>query len=244
MLVFVVMSLICGALFALRPQTPHAMLGFTRAINDGGLLANVIRDPRRASEIAAEWRNSTDMEVVYLQSDAPPSMIDLSRLESEQLRWLSDNILPGTIPAVSPDGALIAASLALPASDIPAAQSESIPALYLIDLATSESQLLWVGVAGALSWSPAGDYLAFELVSRVRNDRSIWLYERASGEVYTVTAPGIQEISPAWVRYRGRPFEGALLLGLDTTLLVLLAFTQKKEQSHSTTPVSSSKAES
>jgi hypothetical protein len=227
---FVLILLLNTALFAFRPQTPHSMLSFLRRANQA-LLVSIVKDLQVPAEIAATGQSRREAITDYPWSDAANASLYSLNPQTQQLLPLIENALPGTVPVWSPDGALLAASLALPGSDLPASQSEPIPALYLIDLATGERELLWAGIAGQLGWSPEGDFLAFELVSRVGNDRSIWLYERATGAVYTVTEPGIQETSPAWVRYRGRPFVGALLLALDAALSVILWMTRKNRSS-------------
>jgi Tol biopolymer transport system component len=157
----------------------------------------------------------TMMVYADLESDSP-ALYGLDT-ESGVMRLMLNNPLPGTAPVWSPDGKVMAASLAARTSGL----SEPIPGLYLFDTDTVERTLLWTGVAGQLGWSPSGDKLMFELVARVGNGHTVWTYNRSTGEVTQQSPDGVIEVSPQWVQYRGRPFAWWPMLALDGALLAL-----------------------
>ena len=149
-----------------------------------------------------------------------PDLFSLDPGDGDLTR-IAEYLLPGAPPAWSPDGTTLALSLALPANEAPSAGSEPIPSVYLIEDG-GPPRLLWAGIAGQLGWSPDGTRLAFELISRVSNDRSIWVYDHAEDRLTRTTAPGANEASPDWISFRGRPFAPALLLAVDAALALWL----------------------
>ena len=155
-----------------------------------------------------------------------PDLFSLDPDSGAQTRVV-EYLLPGASPAWSPDGAVLALSLALPANEAPSAGSEPIPSVYLIENG-GRPRLLWAGIAGQLGWSPDGQRLAFELISRVSNDRSIWVYNREQAVLTRTTAPGANEAAPVWIAFPGRPFEPALLLAVDAALALALWLTRPR----------------
>ncbi|GEM_PF-2213605 len=156
---------------------------------------------------------------------------DLFSLDPEtgDMELLLEYLLPGAPPVWSPDGEVLAASLALPPSPEQLVWSEPIPGVYLVRPGgEARPQLLWTGIAGQLSWSPDGDRLVFELISRVGNERSVWIYDMAAATLETVTAPGRDEASPAWLTLRGRTFDAAPLLALQAALVLALWVTRRR----------------
>lgn len=143
--------------------------------------------------------------------------------ETGAMKRLLEYLLPGAPPVWSPDGEVLAASLALPPSREPSARSEPIPAVYLVrPHTTARPQLLWTGVAGQLGWTPRGDRLVFELISRVGNERSVWIYDREAARLEQVTTPGRDEAAPYWLTFHGRAFSIAPLLALEIGLVIAL----------------------
>ncbi len=140
---------------------------------------------------------------------------------SETQPEITGNLLPGAPPVWSPDGSLLALSLAVPGSPSPASVNQPIAGLYTLDRDGNRT-LVWAGIAGQLTWSPDSRLLAFELVSNVSGDRAIWTYEPATGALVNRTRSGAIETNPAWVAYRGRRFAPGVVLLLDTLLVAAL----------------------
>ncbi len=164
------------------------------------------------------------MVVAGRRDTGQPDLFSLD-LDDGHLRRIAEYLLPGASPSWSPDGAVLALSLALPVNDAPSSGSEPIPGVYLIE-GGGPPRLLWTGIAGELGWSPDGARLAFELISRVGNDRSVWVYDRRDATLTRTTAAGAHEAAPQWILFPGRPFEPALPLAAVGLLVLALWLTR------------------
>ncbi len=136
--------------------------------------------------------------------------------------------LPGAIPVWTPAGNQFAAPLLLPPSPDSEPPGDGIAGAYLIDPATDEQSLIWTGIVGDLSWTRDGSQLAFDLISRVDNRHSVWVYDRASGSVHTLTPPQSYESLPAWGSFSGRPLNALGLAALAGALLIVLWLTRRQ----------------
>lgn len=193
--------------------------------------ALALDEPEHIVAALAGWMpNGRDMMVIAESPYDRAFGLYALDLADGSLHLVQEDVLPGARPVWSPDGETLAAVLAIPGSATPPAQSQPIPGVYLIDRQTRERALLWTGVAGSLNWSPNGRYLAFELLARVGNDRSVWLYDRETEQLTPLTPTGEFEASPGWFRYTGKPFEAGYLLAVATAMFGVLWLTRQGER--------------
>lgn len=212
-----------------------ATLGVIDAACLDGPVPCIAREVATGQPIAqlAGWMPDGDrlMVVAGRRESGQPDLYSLDPAGGE-LELLAEYLLPGAPPVWSPDGETLALSLALPANETPSSGTEPIPGVYLIEDGGSP-RLLWAGIAGQLGWSPAGRRLAFELISRVGSDRSIWVYDRESDTLARTTRPGVHEAAPRWIVFPGRPFQPAGPVALAVLLAAGLWLARPREpQAH------------
>lgn len=196
---------------------------------DGLCIARALPAERPPEQLAG-WM--PDGERLMVASGRRPSgQADLYALNPSDgaMTRLAAYLLPGSPPAWSPDGSVLALALALPVNPLPALRSEPIPGVYLVE-DDNPPRLLWAGIAGELSWLPDGDRLAFELISRVGSDRSIWVYDYGDDALWRTTPTGVHEAAPHWVVFPGRELAVWLLLAVDAVLLGALWLFRAREQ--------------
>jgi Tol biopolymer transport system component len=193
----------------------------------GLCIPQVVESERSVDQLAGWMPNETDLMVFSgSRESGQPDLYSLNPVDGTMVR-IAQYLLPGTLPVWSPDGQVLAVSLALPTSDDDDLTSEPIPGVYMLREGERPT-LLWTGIAGQLGWSSDGRLLAFELVTRVGNDRSVWVYERATEALRRLTPAGEHEAAPAWVSYSGRAFDVWPLLLLDALLVLGLWFTRPR----------------
>lgn len=177
----------------------------------------------------AGWMpNGHELMIVSLaQTTNRPQVFSLNP-DDGSTRLILEEPLPGSAPAWTPDGRAIAAPLLLPAGPNSELVGEGIAGIYLIDPQAHTNALVWTGISGDLSWTPDGSLLAFDLITRVDNRHSVWIYNRTTGAVRTLTPPQSVESLPAWGVFRGRDTTFQGLLAFDAALVISLWLTRRR----------------
>lgn len=132
---------------------------------------------------------------------------------------LVEQLLPGTVPAISPDGRWMAVGVVETSDD---STQGLLAKVVVVDVTSGEQRLVWLGIAGQLEWSPDGAWLAFELIDGVTQERSNWLYDSDTQAVSKVTPDGESFIAPRWrPLIRDARLEGGMLAALGLVMLLL-----------------------
>ncbi len=182
---------------------------------------------RLVEQLAGWMPGGHELMIVSLSETTHRPQIYSLNPDDGTTRLIVADPLPGSAPVWTPDGQQMAAPLLTPA-DADDSSGEGIAAVYLIDPPTEAQTLIWAGIAGNLSWTSDGNLLAFDLISRVDNSRSVWLYDRAANKTYTLTPPQSFESLPIWSVYHGRALTLVGLLALDAAVLVALWLTRRR----------------
>ncbi len=191
-------------------------------------IRSLVPNHQPVEQLAGWMPDGHDLMIVSLSETSNRPQVYSLNPDTGATRLLIAEPLPGGLPVWSPDGQRLAAALLLPAGADEEPGSEGIAGAYLIDATTQTQSLIWTGIVGDLSWTPDGSLLAFDLISRVDNRHSVWIYDRAADHAYTLTPTQSFESIPIWGVFRGRALNPVGLLALDGAALAVLWLTRRR----------------